>query len=136
VAAAQLGPSPEDAALLRRLDPGNAEDWNPVLTTRITGWTFQLTSPFPGQRPFIFFAFRSPSDGNAFRIAVLEPDMDTEYGHAPHMIRAYVGGRAVPVICGPGGRPAVDLAEVRTHAAKWAAYTSALMAGRNPRFSL
>jgi hypothetical protein len=135
MAAAQLGPSPADVEILRCLDPGNAEDWTPVRTARLTGWTFRLTPPFAGQRPFVFFAFRSPSDGNAFRIAVLEPDMDTEYGHAPHMIRAYVGGRAVPVICGPEGRPARDLAEVRTHAAKWMAYTSARMSGHNPGFS-
>ena len=136
MAPGQLGPSPADVEILRRLDPGNAEDWTPVRTGRITGWTFRLMPPFAGQRPFVFFAFRSPSDGNAFRIAVLEPDMDTEYGHAWHMIRAYVGGRPVPVICGPGGRPARDLAQVRTHAAKWMAYTAARMSGRNPGFSL
>jgi hypothetical protein len=133
---ARLGPSTADIEILRRLDPGNTEDWVAVLTGRIRGWTFRLTSPFPGQQPFSFFAFRSPSDGNAFRIAVLEPDMDSEYGHAWHMIRAYVGGRPIPVICGPGGGPARDLAEVRTHAAKWMAYTSARMSGHNPGFSL
>jgi hypothetical protein len=136
MAARQLGPSPADVELLRRLDPDNAENWTPVRTGRLTGWTFRFTPPLASQRAFVFFAFRSPSDGNAFRIAVLEPDMDTEYGHAPHMIRVHVGGRPVPVICGPGGRPARDLAAVRTHAAKWMAYTSARMAGRNPGFSL
>lgn len=134
--AAQLGPSAADVEILRRLDPGNAEDWTPVRTSHITGWTFRLTPPFASQRPFVFFAFRSPSDGNAFRIAVLEPGMDTEYGHAPHMISVHVGGRRIPVICGPKGSPARDLAEVRTHAAKWMAYTSARMSGRNPGFSL
>ena len=133
---APLGPSPPDVDILRRLDPGNTEHWTPVHTAHLSGWTFQLTPPFAGQRPFAFFAFRSPSEGNAFRIAVLEPDMDTEYGHAPHMIRVHVGGRPIPVICGPRGRPAGDVAEVRTHAAKWMAYTSARMSGRNPRFSL
>jgi hypothetical protein len=136
VTAGQVGPSAADVEVLRRLDPGNAEDWTPVRTGRLTGWTFRLTPPFTGQRPFVFFAFRSPSDGNAFRIAVLDPDMDTEYGHAPHMVRIHVGGRPVPVICGPGGRPARDLAAVRAHAAKWMAYTSARIAGRNPGFSL
>jgi hypothetical protein len=136
MSAARAGPSPADVEVLRHLDPGNAESWAPVRTGRIAGWTFRLAPPFAGQRPFIFFAFRCPSDGNAFRIAVLEPDMDTEYGHARHMIRAYIGGRPIPVICGPGGRPASDLAEVRTHAAKWMAYTSAWLSGRNPGFSL
>jgi hypothetical protein len=107
-----------------------------VRTVHLSGWTFRLTPPFAGQRLFVFFAFRSPSDGNAFRIAVLDPDMDIQYGHAPHMISVHVGGRPIPVICGPGGRPARDLAEVRTHAAKWMAYTSARMSGRNPGFSL
>lgn len=133
---AALGPSPADVEILRSLDPGNTEHWTPVRTVHLSGWTFRLTPPFAGQRLFVFFAFRSPSDGNAFRIAVLEPDMDTEYGHAPHMISVHVGGRPIPVICGPGGRPARDLAEVRTHAAKWMAYTSARMSGRNPGFSL
>jgi len=136
MAAPQLGPAAADVEVLRRLDPGNAEDWTPVRTGHLSGWTFRLIPPFAGQRPFVFLAFRSPSDGNAFRIAVLEPDMDTEYGHAPHMIRVHVGGRPVPVICGPRGRPAAGLAEVRTHAAKWMAYTSARLAGRNPGFSL
>jgi hypothetical protein len=136
VTAAHLGPSPADVEILRRLDPGNTEDWTPVRTEHLSGWTFCMTPPFAGQRPFVFFAFRSPSDGNAFRIAVLEPDMDTEYGHAPHMIIVHVGVRPIPVICGPGGRPARDLAEVRTHAAKWMAYTAARMSRRNPGFSL
>ncbi len=136
MAAANSGPAEEDVAVLRRLDPGNAESWTPVLTDLIAGWTFRLTPPFPGQAKFVFFAFRSPSDGNAFRIAVLQPDMDAEFGHAPHMIRAHVGGQEIPVICGPDGSPAAGLAEVRAHAAKWMAYTSARMAGRNPRFSL
>ncbi len=136
MAPGQLGTSSADVEILRRLDPGNAEDWTLVRTRRISGWTFRLMPPFAGQRPFVFFAFRSPSDGNVFRVAVLEPDMDTEYGHAWHMIRVYVGARPVPVICGPNGRPARDLAQVRTHAAKWMAYTSARMSGRNPGFSL
>ena len=136
MAAVNPGPSEADVALLRRLDPGNAEGWAPVLTDLVAGWTFRLAPPFPGQDTFVFFAFRSPSDGNAYRIAVLRPDMDAEFGHAPHMIRAHVGGRKIPVICGPGGLPAAGLAEVRAHAAKWMAYTSARMAGRNPGFSL
>jgi hypothetical protein len=133
---AHSGPSLADVENLRRLDPGNTENWTPVRTGHLSGWTFQLSPPFAAQGPFVFLAFRSPSDGNAFRIAPLEPVMDTQYGHAPHMISVHVGGRVIPVICGPGGRPARDLAEVRTHAAKWMAYTSARMAGRNPGFSL
>jgi hypothetical protein len=129
-------PALADVELLRWLDPGNAEQWTPVLTGEITGWAFQMTPPFVGQGPFVFFAFRSPSDGNAYRIAVLEPDMDREYGHGTHVIAIHIGGQRVPVICGPDGRSAKDLAMVRTHAAKWMTYTSARMAGRNPGFSL
>ncbi len=136
MAAANVGPTEADVTVLRHLDPDNAEQWSPVLTDLIAGWTFRLTPPFAGQGQFVFLAFRSPSDGNAYRIAVLHPDMDAEFGHIPHMIRAHVGGQRIPVICGPDGRPAADLAEVRTHAAKWMAYTSARMAGRNPGFSL
>ncbi|MDA8322461.1 MAG: hypothetical protein M0030_21990 [Actinomycetota bacterium] len=136
MAAANTGPAEADVAVLRRLDPGNTEQWAPVLTDLIAGWMFRLTPPFPGQGQFVFFAFRSPSDRNSYRIAILHPDMDAEFGHIPHMISAHVGGQKIPVICGPGGRAAADLAEVRTHAGKWMAYTSARMAGRNPGFSL
>ena len=136
MAAANTGPSQDDVDELRRLDPANTEQWSPVVTDQIAGWTFRLTPPILGQAQFVFFAFRSPSDGNAFRVAVLQPDMDAEFGHAPHMIRAHVGGKKIPVICGPDGRPAENLAQVRTHAAKWMAYTSRRMVGLNPGFSL
>lgn len=136
MAAANPGPTAADVETLRRLDPANVEEWAPVTSDLVAGWTFRLRPPFAGQATFVFFAFRSPSDGNAYRIAVLEPDMDNEFGHVPHMINAYVGGQRIPVICGPVGAPAANLAEVRTHAAKWMAYTSARIAGRSPGFSL
>lgn len=135
MAAVNHGPSIEDVDALRQLDPANAEQWSLVLTSQICGWAFQMSPPFAGQPPFVFFAFRSPSDGNAYRIAVLEPDMDDEYGHRWHMIATHVGGRRVPVICGPSGKPAKDLATVRLHAAKWMIYVSALLAGHAPGFS-
>jgi len=135
MAATNAGPSSADVAVLRRLDPANMESWTPMETDLVSGWMFQMTPPVPGQAQFVFLAFRSPSDANAFRIAVLEPDMDAEFGHKPHMIRVHVGGRKIPVICGPEGRPARDLAEVRTHAAKWMAYTSRRIAGLDPGFS-
>lgn len=133
--AADHAPSTQDVDALRQLDPGNDEQWTPVLTGQISGWAFQMSPPFAGQPPFVFFAFRSPSDGNAYRVAVLEPDMDGEYGHRWHMIATYVGGQRIPVICGPSGKPARDLATVRVHAAKWMAYVSSLFAGRRPGFS-
>lgn len=135
MAAATPDPSPGDVDMLRQLDHGNRERWTPVSAGDLAGWVFRMTPPFAGQSPYVFFAFRSPSDGNAYRIAVLDPDMDHEYGHTPHMIRTHVGGRRVPVICGPSGRPAIDLAEARTHAAKWMAYTSCIAAGLDPGFS-
>ena len=135
MAASSVCPSTHDVEVLQRLDPDNREEWTPVREGRITGWVFRMTPPFPGQPAFVFFAFRSPADRNTYRVAVLDPDMDQECGHTPHMIRTHVGGERVPVICGPSGRPASDLGEVRTQAAKWMAYTSARLAGRNPGFS-
>ncbi|GAB3988982.1 hypothetical protein GCM10029978_112800 [Actinoallomurus acanthiterrae] len=135
MAAVNEGPTEADVNLLRRLDPGNVERWEPVFTGEVAGWKFQMTPKYPGQRPFVFFAFRSPEDGNAFRIAPIYPDMDDKFGHRPHMIKVRVGSRKLPIICGPGGRAAATLAEVRTHAAKWMAYTSLRMAGKNPKFS-
>jgi hypothetical protein len=135
MAAASPGPSAADVNVLRRLDPDNVEGWEAVDTGELTGWVFHLTPPEFDQPDFTFLAFHSPSDGNAWRISVLEPDMDYERGHGPHMITVSVGGSAVPVICGPHGAPARTLAEVRTHAAKWMAYTSRRMAGHDPGFS-
>jgi hypothetical protein len=136
MAAGNRGPMASDVAFLRQLDPLNVEQWTPLLTDQISGWAFRMTSPFAGLPPFIFFAFRSPSDANAYRIALLDPDMDEAFGHNFHMIETYVGGQRVPVICGPQGKPARDLASVRVHAAKWMAYTSARMVGQNPQFSM
>ena len=135
MAAMDEGPSAGDVHALRQLDPANTEQWSPVVTSQISGWAFQMSPPLAGQPDFVFFAFRSPSDGNAYRVAVLEPDMDDEYGHLWHMIATHVGGRRIPVICGPSGKPAKDLATVRLHAAKWMTYVSAMLAGRAPGFS-
>lgn len=66
-------PTASDVALLRQLDPLNVEQWTSLLTDQISGWAFRMTPPFAAQPPFIFFAFRSPSDANAYRIALLDP---------------------------------------------------------------
>lgn len=129
-------PAASDVELLRRLDPLRVEQWTPVGGDLIAGWAFRLEPPVPGQADFDFLAFRSPSEGNAYRIAVLDPDMDSEYGHSSHMMVTYIGRKRIPVICGPNGAPAETLADVRTHAAKWMAYTSRRLAGLNPGFSL
>jgi hypothetical protein len=135
MAAATPGPRSSDVNELRQLDPKNVESWTPVKTGLVSGWTFRLRPPVSRQRDFVFFTFRSPSDGNAFRISPLYPNKDGEYGHSPHMIETTVGGQSIPIICGPDGAPAVTLAEVRTHAAKWMMYTSLRMAGVKPGFS-
>ncbi|GGX25346.1 hypothetical protein GCM10010297_53170 [Streptomyces malachitofuscus] len=135
MAAINPGPSRADIDLLSRLDPHNVEKWQPVVTSFLTGWRFQMQPPCSGQLPFVFFAFRSPSDGNAFRITPIRPNLDNVISHKKHMYSVKVGGQSVSVLCGPGGRSAADVAEVRTHAAKWMAYTSLRMAGKKPRFS-
>ncbi|MFE2516395.1 hypothetical protein ACFXG9_13690 [Streptomyces mirabilis] len=135
MAAVNAGPSAADIALLRRLDPHNVEDWEPVTSDLIAGWVFRFTPPFKNLPRFAFFAFRSPADGGLYRISVLEPDMDTEYGHLPHMEYRHVGGQRIPIICGPRGKPAADLAAVRTQAAKWMFYTACRMRGLDPGFS-
>lgn len=139
MAVAQAGPSARDVKTLHALDPENLEGWEPTYDEdgagELEGWIFRLTPPQPDQDEFVFLAFRSPSEGNGWRISVLEPDMDYERGHGPHMITVSVGGMTVPVICGPNGAPARNLKEVRTHAAKWMAYTSRRMAGLDPGFS-
>ena len=136
MAGVNAGPIAGDVAVLRALDPANVEEWEPVMTTTIDGWKFRLSPNVAGAPTFAFLAFRSPTDGNAWRIAVLDPPMDNAFGHAPHMIRRPVGSAMIPVICGPGGAPARTLAEVRTHAAKWMVYTTRKRRGENPWFSL
>ena len=135
MAAVTVGPRPADVDELRRLDPGNDEGWTPVDTTWLSGWKFSFQSPIEGQPPFEFLAFKSPSEGGWWRISVLRPNLDRELGHRPHHINIPVGSREVPVLCGPGGRPASSLAEVRVFAAKWMVYTSGRLAGLRPSFS-
>ena len=135
MAASTPGPRAEDVNALRRLDPRNVERWEAVHSASLSGWTFRLR-PMPSAPTYCFFAFRSPSDGGTWRISVLAPNMDDQRGHSPHMWVTDVGGTKVPVICGPEGMAARDLAEVRTHAAKWMAYTERRRRGEDPRFSL
>jgi len=135
MAAVTVGPTAAEARVLRSLDPDGVEDWQLVGNELMSGWAFRLQPQFESRR-YEFFAFRSPSDANLYRVAVLWPNMDREYGHRPHIISRVVGGEEVKVICGPAGAPARDLTEARMHAAKWTAYTSALRTGRNPGFSL
>jgi hypothetical protein len=134
MAAVTTSPTAAEARQLRTLDPQRLEGWKLVANDLMAGWYFHLQPP-NGARPYEFFAFRSPSDGNLYRIAVLSPKMDDQYGHLPHIISVTVGGTKVNVICGPKGAPARDLDAVRAHAAKWTLYTSRRLAGLNPGFS-
>ncbi len=130
------GPDLNDMRMLQELDPDNVEQWQPVTEGELTGWTFRFN---PGRRDvpdFHFFAFRSPSDRNLWRITPIRPNLDHMFGHSPHMIKAYVGGTPIPVICGPDGAPAPSLREVRTWAAKWTRYWASRLANEDPGFSL
>lgn len=135
MATANVGPVAADVEEISRLDPDNVECWTPVWHGAFGGWTFEMTPPIRGQRRFKFLVFRSPSDGMALRISPLRPNLDTQYGHTPHMITARLGGEDVPVICGPAGRPARSFADARGDAAKWMIYTSYRRAGLRPPFS-
>lgn len=135
MAAVNNSPSEADVALLRRLDPDNVEQWTPVVRTFVAGWTFRMTPSVANPPTFRFFTFRSPADGNHWRTALLEPNMDREYGHKPHMIKTIVGGVEIPILCGPLGAARQDLAAVRTDAAKWMVYTTRKIRGDRPMFS-
>ena len=80
---------------------------------------------------FVFLVFRSPNDGGFWRIWVLRPNADEQFGHEPHMIATYVNGERVPVICGAGGRAHPTLTEARVNAGKWALYTQRRMWGQD-----
>ncbi|MFS0795104.1 hypothetical protein [Microbacterium sp. 1P10AE] len=127
----------DDVWEVSRLDPDNVENWRPVRSSNgeFSGWLFDMQPPFPGER-FTFLAFRNPSRGNLWDIASIAPNVDSRFGHADHVIRTRVGGREMPILCGPAGQPSRTLTEVRGVAAKWMYYTSARMAGHNPGFSL
>ncbi|MFE2516396.1 hypothetical protein ACFXG9_13695 [Streptomyces mirabilis] len=118
--------------LLRRLDPHNDGDWEPVTSDLIAGWAFWLTPPFEDLPRFAFFAFRSPADGGLYRISVLQPNMDNEHGHLFHMTNVYVDGQRIPVI-DPGRQLAADLVAVRAQAVKWM-YATSKLRGPNAQF--
>jgi hypothetical protein len=129
------GPDPTEVREIMLIDPQRVEGWQPVRTRVLNGWRFHLR-PEPGAPEFQFLAFRSPADRNLFRVYVISPNADHLYGHQPHMIKVVVGYREVPVICGPRGEPARDLATARGHAGKWMLYTyQRVMRGRRPGFS-
>lgn len=129
-------PNLEEATEVMRQDPSRVEGWEPVTTSLLSGWKFRL-QPISGDQVFVFLAFRNPSDGNLFRLWVLNPNMDDPkwLGHKDHMISISIGGEVIPVLCGPGGRAAPDLATARTYAAKWALYTLRVLRGEQPCFS-
>lgn len=123
---------------LQRLDPNNMENWHPVQPPFLRGeqgWGFEMEPPFH-EGFFEFLAFRDPGRNNEWQVSPIFPDYDDYHGHAPHMISTQIGGRNVPVICGPAGRTHPSLSSVRAAAAKWTAYTSARMVGEDPGFSL
>lgn len=134
MAAVNPAPHSRDIGRVRWLDPDNVERWTPVIAGALNGWTCEL-QPQDGAPKYLFFAFRSPADSNNFRVAVLRPNMDNQFGHRPHMIFTVVGGQRIPVICGPLGRAAADLEEARAHAVKWMIYHYLRAQGRSPRFS-
>lgn len=124
-----------DTATVRTIDPSNVEGWTPVFTPTLDGWRFSL-KVHPDGFQFVFVAFRSPNESGQWRLWVLSPNADECYGHKDHMVSTMVGSTKIPVLCGPGGRPANSLQEARLHAGKWAAYTQAHIFGQTPAFSL
>jgi hypothetical protein len=122
MAARNPEPVVSDAAEVIQIDPHREESWEPLRTGLLNGWKFRLR-PEPGADDFVFFAFRNPSDANAYRLFVVKPDVDHMFGHGPHMIHVTVGGQEIPVLCGPAGRAARTLAEARAQAGKWMTYT-------------
>jgi hypothetical protein len=136
MAAAAPVPNLAEAAEVIRQDPRRIEAWEPVVTSVLSGWKFRL-QPIPGDQVFTFLAFRNPSEGNLYRLWVLNPNMDDPrwFGHKNHMVSVTVGGERIPVICGPGGRAAPDLAAARAYATKWSLYTLRLMRGEKACFS-
>lgn len=124
-----------DTDEIRTADEFNVEGWTPVHTRVLDGWRFRL-QPLPGGQVFTFVAFRSPNDAGRWRLWVLSPNMDGEFGHVSHMITTLIDGEAIPVICGaPGGAAAGTLAEARTMAGKWATYTQRRLLNQDPVFS-
>jgi hypothetical protein len=123
-------PSLDDVAEVRALDPDNVEDWTPITTGPVRGWRFRMVSGHPDVGDFHFAAWRSPADGGRWRITPLRPNYDQVHGHRDHMATVNVGGRSVPVLCGPSGAACRTLSEVRGHAAKWKTYTTNRLLGR------
>jgi hypothetical protein len=84
-----------------------------------------MTPPIRGQRRFKFLVFRSPSDGNALRIAPVHPHVGPACGHEPRTITVRLGGQEVPVI----RASAHNFACARGDAVRWMVYMSYRLAG-------
>jgi hypothetical protein len=132
------GATQDDVDELSGLDPDNVEDWSVVAPSFLqgaTGWRFDMDAPHQ-EGQFQFLAFRDPGRNNEWQVSPVYPNYIKEYGHGPHMLKTTVGGRLVPVICGPGGTTHKTLSSVRAAAAKWTLYTSCKIAKIDPGFSL
>lgn len=126
---------PSDIEVIRRLDPTNLEAWRSVRTTVLDGWRFRLQVR-PEGFVFEYLAFRSPTESNRWRLCVINPNVDDQWGHRSHIVTCTVNGWSLPVLCAqPGAAPARNLAEVRAQAAKWSAYTQDRIDGRAAAFS-
>ncbi|SMH32606.1 hypothetical protein SAMN06295885_0757 [Rathayibacter oskolensis] len=126
----------DEAYEVSRLDPDNVEEWADVPgPSGSIAWKFALKAPWQTGH-FTFLTFKNPSRRNKWDLIPIFPNLDDSFGHSVHLIPQKFGSETVTIICGPGGEPAESLTAVRGVAAKWTAYTSARLAGRDPGFSL
>ena len=123
----------EEIAAIKKIDPDNVENWTPVDIESIHGLQFRFHSRLQNPGYFTFLALKIGD--REWRIAPIHPDIEDLMGHPHHMVECSIGGHKIPVICGPGGRPATSLREARDFAYKWSARIEGLLSSKKPRQS-
>ncbi|MEV0548736.1 hypothetical protein [Nocardia salmonicida] len=128
-----------DIAVLKRLDPNNVGKWAVVTAPWLTGrsaLSFVFDPPYGGHA-YQFLTFRDANQYGRWQISPVWPNRDELRGHRPHMIDVLVGDVRVPMICGSNAAEGyATIEDVCGATAKWSVYTSMLLSGRDPSFSV
>lgn len=126
--------TPQELFEIRQLDPQRIEGWQHKQFGAISGIEFTFLLPY-ARRPAYFKFLAVKESASRWWICPLYPNMDMLGGHQHHMITRTINGVSLPALCGPEGRSASSLVEVREIAAKWSHYIAQLLSGQQPGFS-
>ena len=120
--------------LLKQLDPHGEEQWNPVTFGELRGYTFVFANQFFTYPEYFKFLALYRGD-DQWWISPLYPNLDHDVSHHFHLVTRTIGEHQFPILCGPRGRRAQDLRQVREFAAKWSVYVAQVLNRVAPGFS-